>query len=123
MLPDSSAWSLLSVRRALEFRRYGGFRCETGEGQYQERKRDEAGKHPERERRKLLQARNQVGVIHVKGRPQNDVRSNHADDMDTDPLFAQHAQPGFLAKASCPIASECSAIPTRCQNDEVRISW
>src|SRR5258708_12933882 len=123
MLPDSSAWSLLSVRRALEFRRYGGFRCETGEGQYQERKRDEAGKHPERERRKLLQARNQVGVIHVKGRPQNDVRSNHADDMDTDPLFAQHAQPGVLAKVSCPIASESCPIADLFQNTNEPINW
>ena len=65
-----------------------------------------------------------MGVIHVKGRPQDDVGPNHADDVGTDPLFIQHAQqPGFLAKASCSIASKSEAIADRCENDEVGVSW
>ncbi len=54
----------------------GIFRSETREGHHQERERDESGKHPERECRKLLQAWDQVGVTHVKGRPQDNVGPN-----------------------------------------------
>src|SRR5947209_11033877 len=90
-IASSSVFSLLSgsLRCAIELRMPDGFRCETGEGHYQERERNHCGKHPEREYWKLLQAWEQVGIVHVKGRPQDYLRHDHADDMSTDPLFSQ----------------------------------
>src|SRR5262249_32135871 len=48
-------------------------RDKAGDGEHDERYPDHSRKHPERERRELLQARDQVGVIHVKGRPQDNI--------------------------------------------------
>jgi len=47
----------------------------------------------------LLQRRDQVGVIHVKSRPQDNVGSDHANDVSHDPLLPKQApNPWFLAK-------------------------
>src|SRR5581483_12409955 len=85
---------------------------------------DEAGKHPERKQRKLAQQRDQVGVIDVKGRPQNDVGPNHPNNMGHDPLLPNDAlNPWHLAKASCPISQESKAIPDERQEEEISIDF
>src|SRR5258708_36997164 len=111
-----------SSRCLIELRVPGDFRCETGEGHYQERKRDHGGQHPECEYRKLLQAWEQVGVVHEKGRPQDDIGPDHANDVDNDPLLPHHApHHWFLPEASCGIASKSETIADRCQNEEVGV--
>ena len=102
----------------------GSFRRKTREGHHQERERDERGQHPERECRKLLQAWDQVGVIHVKGRPQDDVGPDHSDDVGNDPLLPHHAPDDwFLPKASCGIPAQSQSIAERSQNEEVGVGW
>ena len=99
-----------------------GFRGKAGEGHHQEGEGDHSGQYPERDGRKQLQAWDQVGIVHVKSRPQDGVGPDHADEVSHDPLLPDQApNPWVLTKTSCGIPAESQAIAERSQREEVGI--
>src|SRR5689334_173887 len=65
--------SVSSKRSALRLYCCGRFQCETQEREHQEWERDDGGQYPECEHRKRIETGDQVGIVHVKGRPQDHV--------------------------------------------------
>src|SRR3989442_1398813 len=97
-------------------------RDKAGDGQHDERDPNHGGKHPERDLWQLVQQWDQMRIIHVKARQQDDIRPNRPDNMGNHPPLPKQAhEEAFATKSSCRVATESESIAHQRNEEEVGI--